>query len=131
MCRVLNYGLLAYAVSFQEKNKSVMRGSNDDPTLNVKMSEGSTRLPEGVIHIYRHTQNTVATFVGGGDDQDASAVPSRAVVDSKDTVKIEQLNDGTTLAVLAVPSYMSPVDFMTFIAPASDSVAHLRMIRYF
>ena len=38
-------------------------------------------------------------------------------------------SDDVTLAVLAVPSWMTPSDFLTFVAPAADGVAHLRMIR--
>jgi hypothetical protein len=33
------------------------------------------------------------------------------------------------LAVLAVPSWMTPADFLGFVAPAAEGVAHLRIIR--
>lgn len=39
-------------------------------------------------------------------------------------------SDDVTLAVLAVPSWMTPSDFITFVAPAADGITHLRMIRY-
>jgi BRCA1-associated protein len=38
-------------------------------------------------------------------------------------------SDGVTLAVLAVPSWMTPSDFLGFVAPAVDGMAHLRIIR--
>jgi len=33
------------------------------------------------------------------------------------------------VGVLAVPSWMTPSDFLAFVAPAEDGMAHLRMIR--
>jgi len=38
-------------------------------------------------------------------------------------------SDGYMLGVLAVPSWMTPSDFLAFIAPAQEGMAHLRMIR--
>jgi hypothetical protein len=39
-------------------------------------------------------------------------------------------SDGYMLGVLAVPSWMTPSDFLAFIAPAQEGMAHLRMIRW-
>ena len=36
---------------------------------------------------------------------------------------------GAVLAVLAVPAWMTPSDFLAFVAPAAEGMAHLRMIR--
>lgn len=77
---------------------------------------GSTNLPEGVVHIFREP-------------------PSRADAEPSDQ---NPVNDGTktelgaddhTLAVLAVPSWMTPSDFLTFVEPAAEGIVHLRMIR--
>jgi len=38
--------------------------------------------------------------------------------------------DGYMVGVLAVPSWMTPSDFLAFVAPAEDGMAHIRMIRY-
>ena len=38
-------------------------------------------------------------------------------------------SDGYMLGVLAVPSWMTPSDFLAFVAPAQEGMAHLRMIR--
>ncbi|KAJ1728963.1 hypothetical protein LPJ61_003760 [Coemansia biformis] len=35
----------------------------------------------------------------------------------------------TTLAVLAVPGYMAPTDFLSFTGPFADSIEHVRVIR--
>ncbi|THH01056.1 hypothetical protein EW026_g1586 [Hermanssonia centrifuga] len=37
--------------------------------------------------------------------------------------------DGVMMGVLAVPSWMTPSDFLAFVAPAAEGMAHLRMIR--
>lgn len=38
--------------------------------------------------------------------------------------------DGIVLSVLAVPSWMTPSDFLAFVAPAAQGMSHIRMIRY-
>ena len=38
-------------------------------------------------------------------------------------------SDGYMIGVLAVPSWMTPSDFLAFVAPALEDMAHLRMIR--
>jgi len=48
---------------------------------------------------------------------------SRVMLESADS-------DGYMVGVLAVPSWMTPSDFLAFVAPAQEGMAHLRMIRY-
>ncbi|KIK61587.1 hypothetical protein GYMLUDRAFT_199034 [Collybiopsis luxurians FD-317 M1] len=67
---------------------------------------GSTNLPEGVIHIFR-------------DCQEPSEHPSSS----------SPVVDSVILAVLAVPSWMAPSDFLTFVAPAAETISHLRILR--
>ena len=77
---------------------------------------GSTNLPEGVVHILREppprTDNgtTDKPFTDGG-------------------ANTELCVDENTLAVLAVPSWMTPSDFLSFVEPAAEGIVHLRMIR--
>lgn len=72
---------------------------------------GSTEVPEGTVHIFR----------------DTSCSENRVI--SSAPASVEAAYDGSILAVLAVPSHITPSDFLTFVAPAAESVAHLRMIR--
>ena len=39
-------------------------------------------------------------------------------------------SDDYMVGVLAVPSWMTPSEFLAFVAPAEEGMAHLRMIRY-
>lgn len=38
--------------------------------------------------------------------------------------------DGIMLGVLAVPFWMTPSDFLEFVAPVVEGIGHLRIIRY-
>ncbi|KAJ3787552.1 BRCA1-associated protein 2-domain-containing protein [Lentinula aff. detonsa] len=67
---------------------------------------GSTNLPEGVIHVFRECE----TVPG-------QPSTSRSVTDS------------VILAILAVPSWMAPSDLLTFVAPAAETISHLRILR--
>ena len=79
---------------------------------------GSADLPEGIIHIYRDTANKQSF--------------EELARQSKNLSPEEQLADdnGVILAVLAVPPWMTPSDFLSFVAPVSDGIAHLRIVQY-
>ncbi|KAF9453593.1 zf-UBP-domain-containing protein [Macrolepiota fuliginosa MF-IS2] len=79
-----------------------------------RSKSGSTNLPEGIVHIFRDGGNRPAP-------EDLAQAASEALPESEDA--------GVTLGVLAVPSWMTPSDFLTFISPAVESIAHLRLIR--
>lgn len=81
-------------------------------TFVPRTKSGSTNLPEGVVHLYRECEQP----------PDGPSVPS--ISDSE-----AMLDDGTTLGVLAVPQWMTPSDFLAFVAPAAEGLAHLRLIR--
>ncbi|KAF9078193.1 BRCA1-associated protein 2-domain-containing protein [Rhodocollybia butyracea] len=67
---------------------------------------GSTNLPDGVIHIFRECENP--------SEQPSISRP---------------VTDGVVLAILAVPSWMAPSDLLTFVAPAAETISHLRILR--
>lgn len=77
---------------------------------------GSTNLPEGVVHIFREPPSRT-----DAEPSDESRV--------NDETKTELGADDNTLAVLAVPSWMTPSDFLSFVEPAAEGIVHLRMIR--
>lgn len=78
---------------------------------------GSTNLPEGVVHIFRDTAKRQSL--------EELEIQTNALALEADTS-----DDGVILAVLAVPSWMTPSDFLTFVAPVADGIAHLRIIQY-
>lgn len=69
------------------------------------MSFGTATLSEGVIRLFRENSTRPEADTSVAQD------------------------DGTMLAVLAVPTYMTPADFLTYIAPAEEGLAHLRLVR--
>ncbi|KAL1745851.1 hypothetical protein HDZ31DRAFT_35449 [Schizophyllum fasciatum] len=84
---------------------------------NGRTKEGSTNLPEGVVHIFR---DAAKARTAEEIEADPGASSGQVTIDS---------DGGVTLAILAVPSWMTPSDFLTFVAPAADGISHLRMIR--
>lgn len=94
----------------------------------IREKSGSTNLPEGVVHIYRTLP----------ESQSQTPQPPTATSSSSSGLSSSKLTAGTgddpeasvLLAVLAVPAWMTPSDFLAFIAPAADGMAHLRMIRW-
>lgn len=92
---------------------------------------GSTNLPEGIVHIYRDSgmRNTGKATTSA----EASTSPRNdsilAHMDAKNEI-ISVDEDGIMLGVLAVPSWMTPSDFLAYVAPAAQGMSHIRMIRY-
>ncbi|KAF9538057.1 hypothetical protein EC957_007271 [Mortierella hygrophila] len=64
---------------------------------------------------------------------DASAQPAVATEAGAGThehgTQIIQPDQGTSVCVLAVPSYLSPGDFLNFVGPVRPNVSHFRIIR--
>lgn len=75
----------------------------------------NTEFGYGVVHLYRDVYETPGLYNPKqnpitGEDEDEDAL--------------------TTIAILAVPSYMTPSDFMGFVGEETrDTVSHFRMIR--
>ena len=91
----------------------------------------NTEVGWGIVHLYRDAEETpglyddVAEGAHGGPDMAASAItiPTTAKVGWKE-------EDCTTLCILAVPSYLTPSDFLGFIGEKTkEQVSHIRMIR--
>jgi BRCA1-associated protein len=80
---------------------------------------GSTNLPEGTVHVFRD---------GAGKptpEELAAKVDEMSLTEAFDGD-----SDGIMLGVLAVPAWMTPSDFLDFVAPAVEGISHLRIIRY-
>lgn len=84
----------------------------------TRKKSGFTNLSEGVVHVFR----------------DGTTKPTPEELDAKTAdMPLENLEvdgEGIMLGVLAVPSWMTPSDFLTFVAPAVEGIGHLRIIRY-
>jgi BRCA1-associated protein len=98
----------------------------------------------GIVHLYRDAQETpylteedYPSYLKGSaaarqpyDELGGGSRPRQDVRVEEQASSIHPDDECTTLCILAVPSYMSPSDFMGFVGEASmDDVSHFRMIR--
>ncbi|KIJ62026.1 hypothetical protein HYDPIDRAFT_95269 [Hydnomerulius pinastri MD-312] len=99
------------------KEKDSIRGPATATFVpHARTKSGSTNLPEGVVHVYRDCDrrpdsDKLASTSSGSSDRDTNH------------------DDGLTLGVLAVPAWMTPSDFLAYVAPVAEGMAHLRLIR--
>ncbi|KAG5647905.1 hypothetical protein DXG03_007829 [Asterophora parasitica] len=97
------------------KEKETGRGTVEASFIpHTRTKSGSTNLPEGTVHVFRDSASKPS------QEELESVVASTSTVDNA---------DGVMLGVLAVPSWMTPSDFLAFVAPAAEGMAHLRLIR--
>ncbi|KAE8361897.1 BRCA1-associated protein 2-domain-containing protein [Aspergillus caelatus] len=98
----------------------------------------------GIVHLYRDAQETpylveedYPSYLKGSaaarqpyDELGGGSNPRQDVHVEEHSSLLYPDDDCTTLCILAVPSYMSPSDFLGFVGEASmDDVSHFRMIR--
>ena len=87
---------------------------------NTRTKSGSTNLSEGTVHVYRESISKERPPIEASTS--STSIPA-VIEEDADEV------GGIMLAVMAVPAWMTPSDFLAFVAPAAEGMAHLRMIR--
>ncbi|KAE8144733.1 BRCA1-associated protein 2-domain-containing protein [Aspergillus avenaceus] len=98
----------------------------------------------GIVHLYRDAQETpylveddYPSYLKGSaaarqpyDELGGSSTPRQDARADEHSAPFHPDDECTTLCILAVPSYMSPSDFLGFVGEASmDDVSHFRMIK--
>ncbi|KAF2103819.1 zf-UBP-domain-containing protein [Rhizodiscina lignyota] len=83
----------------------------------------NTELGWGVVHLYRDAKETPGLY------DDSSSTTGSDSANGADTPAFNE-NECTTLCILAVPSYMTPSDFLGFVGEQTrEEVSHFRLIR--
>ena len=118
----------------------------------VPLDQQTSESVWGIVHLYRDSQETsylteeeYPSYLKGSaaarqpyDEVGGSSAPRQGLRAGEDRPLVplqqqqqQQDEEGcTTLCILAVPSYMSPSDFLGFVGEATmDDVSHFRMIR--
>ncbi|KAF9358842.1 hypothetical protein BGX26_000768 [Mortierella sp. AD094] len=87
---------------------------------------------EGILRLYKDT-NEITTgniYIQSGQEGDQTSTSTITVNDrEREGAQIIHPDHGTTVCVLAVPSYLSPGDFLSFVGPVRSNVSHFRIIR--
>lgn len=82
----------------------------------------NTEFGYGVVHLYREAYETSGLYSAAATQKEEEGVEDGSGDEEDEAI--------TTVAVLAVPSYMTPSDFMGFVGEKTrDHVSHFRMIR--
>ena len=92
----------------------------------TRTKSGTTDLPEGIVRVFREAAPRASEEPRSPS---AQSEPSEPPLASREILLEGADVDGVTLGVLAVPAWMTASDFLTFVAPAQEGMAHLRMIR--
>ncbi|KKY19432.1 putative ring and ubp finger domain [Diplodia seriata] len=86
----------------------------------------NTEVGWGVVHLYRDAQETPGLY----DDTASSAGSDGGGVGNDGEKQSFNEEDCTTLCILAVPSYMTPSDFLGYVGEQTrEDVSHFRLIR--
>jgi BRCA1-associated protein len=81
----------------------------------VPLDTKNTEVGWGIVHLYRESNGAVSSGSGSGDAGEGE--------------RVEDGDDGTILCIPAVPSYLSPSDFLGFVGEKwRGDVSHYRMV---
>ena len=93
------------------------------------LSSHEEELGWGVVRLYRDSEETPGLY-DKPEPQKSSKHGRHTAKKSEDTARPFRDEDCTTLCILAVPSYLTPSDFLGFVGEKTrDDVSHFRMIR--
>ncbi|KAJ6262771.1 hypothetical protein Dda_1328 [Drechslerella dactyloides] len=105
----------------------------------IPIISSTANIGYGVVHLYRETAETpglLATGVGSIEEshRDGAAEPAGPDTPVDTTRDVDPSagsnHESTVLAILAVPAYMTPSDFLGFVGDdAREAVSHFRLIR--
>ena len=117
---------------------SITNGMNDGPRGLATKGRFEPAEPQdkklgwGVVRLYRDAQETPGLYdepLPSPHGRHAKASRSAAAPSRTDHDRFRD-EDCTTLCILAVPSYLTPSDFLGFVGEKTrDEVSHFRMIR--
>ncbi|KAI8593466.1 BRCA1-associated protein 2-domain-containing protein [Geranomyces variabilis] len=93
---------------------------------------GRTELNAGILHLYRDREEVESVLAMSKIPPPSPCSDEKAERPCEQTE--EQMFDsakgtGTILCILAVPSYMTAQDFLAFVGPMHQDMAHLRIVR--
>ncbi|KAF5856072.1 hypothetical protein ETB97_007950 [Aspergillus alliaceus] len=110
----------------------------------IPLDQQTSESSWGIVHLYRDTQETpylteedYPLYLKGSaaarqpyDELGGGSKPRQNAYGEEQSSSLHPDDECSTLCILAVPSYMSPSDFLGFVGEASmDNVSHFRMIR--
>ena len=84
----------------------------------------------GIVHLYRDAEETPGLHDGDASRRSLHVDGSSSRSSKNSEAPLFKEEECTTLCVLAVPSYLTPSDFLGFVGEKTrDEVTHFRMIR--
>ncbi|QRV88958.1 BRCA1-associated protein [Ceratobasidium sp. AG-Ba] len=98
--------------SAMKRSASAFRAASGKFIPTNAIRSGATNLSQGIVHILRESR--------GAAWKETDSPPR--------LLERFSHNDGTVLAILAVPSYIGPSDFLSWTSPAADGIQHLRIV---
>ncbi|KAG0025571.1 hypothetical protein BGZ82_009955 [Podila clonocystis] len=108
------------------------------PEATISMTQALTfkedEPAQGILRLYKDTNEiTTGDVVEVHQDGHETTISSTELETSnsneREVSQIIHPDHGTAVCVLAVPTYMSPGDFLNFVGPVRQSVSHFRIIR--
>lgn len=96
--------------------------------LDTSSASGISTFGRGIVHLFRHAPPP--TLIASLDAHPLGESSSSAVEEGDWAGERAEGEDGSLIAILAVPAWMRPADFLEFIGGWATCLEGVRMIRY-
>lgn len=84
---------------------------------------------QGILRLYKDTNEITTGNIHIQSDKEDETTFAQKNDREREGAQVIHPDQGTAVCVLAVPSYMSPGDFLNFVGPVRANVSHFRIIR--
>ena len=97
--------------------------------------EGTVDLDVGTVHLFRDLKSlnndvdNANNNTNNNNNDNNNAIKELEIIRNSSNNNVNSFDNQSVVGVLAVPSSMSPSEFLEFIRPALDAISHLRIIR--
>lgn len=117
------------------RGKKMASAASEATTTNQTPTFKEDEPAQGILRLYKDTNeittgDVVEVHQDGHETTTSSIELETSSNHEREVSQIIHPDQGTAVCVLAVPTYMSPGDFLNFVGPVRQNVSHFRIIRY-
>jgi BRCA1-associated protein len=112
-----------------QRNKKMVTATTEASPFMGSAGFQTSEPTQGILRLYKDTNEITTGDIHVQSDKEEETTSTQKHDREREGAQVIHPDQGTAVCVLAVPSYMSPGDFMNFVGPVRANVSHFRIIR--
>ncbi|KAK3815500.1 MAG: BRCA1-associated protein 2-domain-containing protein [Benniella sp.] len=112
-----------------QRNKKMVTATTEASSFMGSAGFQTSEPIQGILRLYKDTNEITTGDIHVQSDKEEETASTQKHDREREGAQVIHPDQGTAVCVLAVPSYMSPGDFLNFVGPVRANVSHFRIIR--